>query len=254
MLGTVLVTAYFVIAVTLYLRHKQRSSPKGGIQGRIMSIQRADTVRIISLSIGKLSRPLRFEPGQFGYLRIMDSALPSEEHPFSFSSASRDGFRMTIKAVGDYTSDLYEKCAPGTPVRITGPYGRFVYKPDGRGKSLFIAGGVGVTPFLSIIDTLKEQSLETPVHLLWLCSMETDFFDREEVEDAVQRLPLFDADFVIDKKGESISVNRLKTLAGNPQTCELFVCAPPPLMKHVRRCALSAGIGRRRIHHEAFSF
>ncbi len=254
--GTGIVTAYLITVLAIYLNHKKQSSPGRGIQGHIQDIVRYKDAQIINLKIGQLNRPFQFQNGQYGYMRILGSDMPAEEHPFSFSSrvSSGENFQVSIKAVGDYTEQLYRQCTVGTPVSISGPYGRFIFKPGSSRRNLFIAGGVGITPFLSIIDGLIDQGLQESVHLLWLCSKETDFFARSIIEQAMEKLQLFEAEFIIDRWGENISTDSFRSLSSHSESCELYTCAPPPLMKKVIRCAKMAGIRSRQIHHEAFSF
>ena len=66
-------------------------------------------------------------------------------------SESRLG--LSIKAAGDYTSELHDTLKTGTPAKLAGPYGEFDYHRGGRDQ-IWIAGGIGVTPFLSWIHAL----------------------------------------------------------------------------------------------------
>lgn len=256
-LGNVIVTAYLIFALSMYLKHKRRSSVAGAVQGNILAITRHESIRIITMTIGNLTSPMPFREGQYGYLRVLGSGMPTEEHPFSFSSKSSDSegaFQITVKDVGDYTKQLYEKCTADTPIRISGPFGKFVFDADKPGNTLFIAGGVGITPFLSIIDRFRNTGLNNPVRLLWLCSGTLDFFAQKTIETITEELPLFNTEFIVDKRGENISMKKLIDWAGDPSSCSLYVCAPPPLMRWVIRCAGKAGFKKKNIFHEAFSF
>ena len=61
--------------------------------------------------------------------------------------------RVTVKALGDYTSRLPELIEPGMPAVIGGPHGRFDHR-KGTDRQVWIAGGVGVAPFLSWLRAL----------------------------------------------------------------------------------------------------
>ena len=78
-------------------------------------------------------------------------------HPFTISSAPHeDVVRVTVKALGDYTSRLQELIEPGMPAVIGGPHGRFSHW-RGTERQVWIAGGVGVAPFLSWLRALDGQ-------------------------------------------------------------------------------------------------
>ncbi len=255
--GTAIVTSYLAVVLILYFRHKWRSLPHIANRGQILSVERYDNAGIISLNIGDLSRPIQYQAGQYGYLRILGSGLPTEEHPFSFSSRNTQSggtFQISIKAIGDYTKQLYERCVQGTPVSFTGPYGQFVFHPSLYKKTLCIAGGVGITPFLSIVEDLMTQNSSESVHLLWLCAHEKDFFAGEKLQEAANKLENFKLELVTDRRGENISPEKLKARVIDPARSGLYVCAPPPLMKLVIRCAMAINIPKKQIHHEAFSF
>ncbi|RLW68556.1 MAG: hypothetical protein B6D68_03400 [spirochete symbiont of Stewartia floridana] len=250
-------TSYLVFVLILYFRHKWCSLPHIANRGHILNIERYDEAGIISLNIGELSRPFQYQAGQYGYLRILGSGLPSEEHPFSFSSRSTqpDGtFQLSIKAIGDYTTQLYERCVQGAPVSFTGPYGQFVFHPNWYKKTLCIAGGVGITPFLGIVEEMMAQNSSESVHLLWLCVREEDFFAGEMLQAVANKLENFTLELIIDRRGENISPEKLKARVVEPGRSGLYVCAPPPLMKLVIRCAIAIDIPKKQIHHEAFSF
>ena len=79
-------------------------------------------------------------------------------HPFTISSAPHEGVvRVTVKALGDYTSRLQEIIEPGMPAVIGGPHGRFGHW-KGTDRQVWIAGGVGVAPFLSWLRGLERAS------------------------------------------------------------------------------------------------
>ena len=94
---------------------------------------------------------MRFQPGQFAWITVGRSPLRITEHPFSFSSSAEDHDRIefTIKALGDFTSTV-AGIEPGTDVYLDGPYGVFTYERNEAPGFVFVAGGIGITPTLSM--------------------------------------------------------------------------------------------------------
>src|SRR5690606_33991887 len=92
------------------------------------------------------------EPGQFGFLRMKVDGL-REPHPFTIASAGRaDGpVAFLIRSLGDYTHQLIRAVQPGMHADIYGPYGRFL-RPAQAARELWIAGGVGISPFVAWLD------------------------------------------------------------------------------------------------------
>nr|WP_299196910.1 hypothetical protein [uncultured Tateyamaria sp.] len=77
-----------------------------------------------------------------------------EPHPFSFSKICSDGLlRVTVKDLGDFTSDLKTVTLLGREVAIQRPFGRF--RRSGPTAEIWVEGGIGVTPFLAWADALE---------------------------------------------------------------------------------------------------
>jgi predicted ferric reductase len=110
-----------------------------------------------------------YAPGQFHFLTFYRKAgLPVEEHHWTISSspAQKDYVSSTIKALGDFTSTvgLTEK---GDRVSVHGPFGRFSYMFHPEEKDLvFIAGGIGITPSMSMLRHMKDTRDRRAVLLL----------------------------------------------------------------------------------------
>jgi len=107
----------------------------------------------LEVSLEPSGQPLRFVPGQF-VVAAFGGPTGWERHPFSVASdPSSPRLELGIKAAGDYTSALHDSLAAGTPARVAGPFGGFDYRSGGR-EQIWIAGGIGVTPFVSWIRSL----------------------------------------------------------------------------------------------------
>jgi len=103
-------------------------------------------------------RGFRFKPGQFGWLTVWGSPFKITAHPFSFSSSAvaADGrVEMTIRNLGDFTSEIH-KVPQGQRVYLDGPYGAFTMG-NPADMHVLVAGGIGVTPMMSLIRTLADQ-------------------------------------------------------------------------------------------------
>jgi predicted ferric reductase len=113
---------------------------------------------ITEIALAPLGRPASFIPGQFAmvYLEAIDGW---HRHPFTITSAPGDHLSsFAIKALGDDTSQLPAAVQPGMPAVIRGPFGRFSHQ-KGTSRQVWIAGGIGVTAFLSWLRAIDEQPL-----------------------------------------------------------------------------------------------
>ncbi len=136
-----------------------------------------------------------FLPGQFAFVAFNEQKKP-QFHPFSFSSApsARPKIAFTIKEVGDFTHTVGD-IKLGAKVYLDGPYGymtRDLHRgPENRGKGLvLLAGGIGITPMISMLREMKSNRDQDPVKLFYGCRYEEDLLYKEELEDLKSELNL----------------------------------------------------------------
>ena len=127
-----------------------------------------------------VNQKMDYKPGQFVFIRFLLSGvkeLPSEWHPFSISSApGEDKLAISVKALGDYTNAL-PKLKQGCIVEIEGAYGKFTYTNFKNRDQIWIAGGIGVTPFTSMAKSLPDDGYS--IDLYYSVKSETELVDWE---------------------------------------------------------------------------
>ena len=128
--------------------------------------ERGDTVTLVMRPDGHAG--FRFRPGQFGWLTLWGSPFKITGHPFSFSSSAEvdDGrVEMSIRRLGDFTSGV--QTAPvGQRVYLDGPYGSFTVGAA-CSVNVMVAGGVGITPMMSMIRTLADRDDKRKLILIY---------------------------------------------------------------------------------------
>jgi predicted ferric reductase len=203
---------------------------------------------------------MRFLPGQFAWLTLGRTPFAIEDHPFSFSSSAEDGesVSFTIKELGDFTRTV-GAVELGTPAYIEGPHGAFsIDRYAGRG-CVFVAGGVGITPVMSMLRTLADRGDTRPQLLVYGARAVDDITFREEVETLRKRLDLRVV-YVLSEAPPDWHGARgritTRLLAGllpeNSAEYLYFVCGPPPMMDAVERSLRQAGVPWPSIYTERF--
>src|SRR3989344_2458531 len=105
--------------------------------------------------------PIKYKPGQWVDVRLMDNGRWTMKHNFSLSSSPTEDFlQFTTKyrRESEYKKALWSKRA-GDAVEIRGPFGEFVLDTSDRRPRMFIAGGIGITPFRSMIKYMTDKKL-----------------------------------------------------------------------------------------------
>lgn len=204
---------------------------------------------------------LRFAPGQFGWLTLGDSPFHVREHPFSFSSDADSGrIEFTIKALGDFTRTIKD-VRPGTPAYLDGPYGVFStdHHPAAPGF-VFIAGGIGIAPIMSMLRTAAARGERRPLVLICANNSWDEMIFREELDALRDRLDLKLVHVLADPPPEWdgergwIDVALLdRHLPVNRRNLEYFLCGPGPMTDTTQRGLRTLGVPLARIHFELFN-
>lgn len=110
---------------------------------------------VVEIRLEPVGRAMSFLPGQFVFVSFRADAVGREPHPFSIASSPRAStLDFVVKALGDHTAALMT-LPPGAFADIEGPYGAFSYLNVPNVRQIWIAGGIGVTPFLSMARSLE---------------------------------------------------------------------------------------------------
>ena len=122
-----------------------------------------------------------FAPGQFAWIRL-DRSATGQEHPFTIASSAHDEFtEFTIRGAGDFTRRI-RRLLPGQPVWVDGPHGAFTSDlTNASAGFVLMAGGVGITPMLSMVRTAAHRGDPRPYRLVVVASAPEDLFFREEL-------------------------------------------------------------------------
>ena len=202
----------------------------------------------------------RFRSGQFVWLTLGDSVFAGREHPFSIASSSQGAPRveLTIKAAGDFTRRV-QSTAPGARAFLDGPYGSMSIDafPDADGF-VFIAGGVGIAPCLSMLRTLADRGDRRP-HVLVYGTADWERTPFREALEGLQRRLDLRVVHVLERPPEGWSGERgLVTAALLDRWLPRggrhghFVCGPGPMMDAVETSLAGLGVPLSDLHSERF--
>lgn len=206
-------------------------------------------------------RSLEFAPGQFAWLRLSPS-IGAEEHPFTIASSAHLGLwtEFTIRHRGDFTRAL-RLLRPGSPVWIDGPHGAFTIDVRRTTGLVMIAGGVGITPMMSMLRTLAHRRDRRPHRLLVVARTIDELLFRGELRQLTKRLNLTVVELLRQPPpgwtGARGSVDEpllTSMLPGRFRRNQLdyYLCGPPDLVTDVLAVLDGMDIPAHRIHTEQF--
>jgi predicted ferric reductase len=217
---------------------------------RVDAVNRLDA-DVAEVLLSPLARPLRFRAGQFAFLSIVGRNVSREPHPYSIASAPGQArMRFMVKALGDYTTKLQELLA-GCEARVEGPYGAFWDRGADNRRQIWIAGGVGIAPFLSMAPTL-DATREVDLYYCTEGPEQAHFIDELfALADANPRLRVIP---VRKRSLGRITADDIGAASRNIADKDIFICGPPVMMHNLAEQFVDLGARRDRIHFEDFSF
>lgn len=215
--------------------------------------------RLSETSLGfTLDRPagLAFLPGQYVNLGVPGTA---QTRSYSFSSGpGADALTFLVRDIPTGLMSGWLRAAqPGAAVAFTGPAGSF-YLRDVTRPLLFLAGGTGLAPFLSMLGRLVETGCDQPVRLVYGVTNDADLVGLAELDALAARLPGFSYVTTVAAEGSAhprkgYVIAHVEPLWLNGGDVDVYLCGPPPMVDAVRGWLGAQGVAPAAFHYEKFS-
>jgi predicted ferric reductase len=208
--------------------------------------------QVVEITLVPDGEKIVHEPSQFVFVSFKDDAITSESHPFTISSSPDEkNLRFTIKNLGDFTSNL-SKIKKGTLVEITGPHGAFYRESYEKSSQIWISGGIGITPFLSLARSMKTKKNTQLVELY--CSFKTK--EEELFVDELMQISKNNKHFKvysnIASKDGFLTAEKIAKKSRDLHDREILICGPPIMINELREQLRALGVPNGKIHSEEF--
>ena len=251
--------------VSQLVHWRSRTARRPGEEFRVTRVER-ETEDVWSLDLEPLvpEHGMDHLPGQFLFLTLHRTGRSPEQHPFTIASArspTTGRVTVTIKACGDFTRTIGETVV-GDRAMISGPYGRFSHRiHSDEAPLVFIAGGVGITPMLSMLRHMREVGEDRSVLLLYGSRREGDIIAAAELHDiSKSQRPSLRVVNILSEPHEGWSGARgyidqefIEHHCGGLAHKRFYISGPPPMIHAVARALRRAGVPSDLIHYERFA-
>ena len=221
----------------------------------VKAINRLDP-RALEVILAPTARPLPFVAGQFVFVQFGGSA-EWERHPFSVSSAPQErDLRLSIEALGDYTQHLSDTLQLGAPAIVSIAFGLFDYR-QGTREQVWIAGGIGITPFRSWIRAFPtEQLLEFDIDLYYTVRSEDEALFLDEIRTAATQHPSFRPHIIYPQRDGSLTMEHIIETSGGGTIVarDVYICGPSGMTQSFQHSLRKLGVPPIHIHFEYFTF
>jgi propane monooxygenase reductase subunit len=208
----------------------------------------------------------RFHPGQY-----VDISIPGTDEHRSFSMANisaAEGFlEFIIKRYpgGRFSSLLEDGLGAGDPLHVNGPFGTFTLRVSSDRRLVFVGGGAGMAPILSLLRQMAESGNEREAVYYYGARTERDLFHLEELARLAEQLP--DFRFVPclsdswpqgwpgeGREGETgLVTEALVRRERNLSDCDLYLCGPPPMIDAALPLLAGLGVPEAQIFFDKFT-
>jgi predicted ferric reductase len=207
---------------------------------------------VVQISMTPKNKKAKVIAGQFVFVNFKSAGVSNEVHPFSISAVDENGdIALSIKASGDFTSTL-KNLQVGEKAYIEGGYGRFSYQRYKNKQQIWIAGGIGIAPFLSMATDIK--LVDYLVDLYYTVHEEKEAVYLTDLLQLAQSKTNFRVIPYVSKTQGRLSADIVaKTSGGDITKKDIFLCGPPPMMKSLRAQFNKLGVQNQNIHSEEFS-
>lgn len=206
--------------------------------------------RAVAATLEPQGRPLRHKAGQFAFFGFTGAGL-GEPHPFTISSGPNpDGIlRVTVAPLGDLTGRVSRALAVGQTVQVEGPFGHF--GAPTRKPQLWIAAGVGVTPFVALAEALSETA--PPVTMIYAVRRADDAAHWADLQALAAEKSNFDVSlWESESRGRLTAEAAIQGLDGEIGARTVSFCGPAAMREALAAGFRRYGVGPRDFRYEAF--
>lgn len=205
-----------------------------------------------------------FRAGQYLSVKANVNGVPVTR-PYSLSSSPAESlkgvYQLTVKRQekGFVTDYIFDNWAPGTAVETSGPEGYFYYERLRDCKQIAgIAGGSGITPFLSMARQFQKDGFPVSFTLFYGCNCKNEILFREEL-DALQQSAggKFKVVYVLCREKDEcaeegfVTAELIKKYV-DPDQCSFFICGPQAMYEFVAKELAGFGLPEKQIRREVF--
>jgi propane monooxygenase reductase subunit len=202
----------------------------------------------------KVDEPFDFKPGQY-----VDIHIPGSDEHRSFSMANTTSgeleFMIKLYPGGRFSGLLADGAIkPGDELTVTGPYGVFTLRSSSPRRLLFIGGGAGMAPILSLLRSLSEAGSDREATYYYGARSEADLFHLQELSGLPCGFVPACSEDSNGWAGESgLITDVVDRLEGDIAEVDAYVCGPPPMVEAAISLLEAKGVPESHIYFDKFT-
>ncbi len=202
---------------------------------------------------------LTYKPGQYFFITIKQGGKELTK-PFSFSSSptEKDFFEFTKKFTDHEYSMALKAAKVGDWARIDAPYGQFTFEGE-YPKIALLAGGIGITPFMSICKYATDKRLDSKITLFYGCRSEQEIAFKQELEDMQKKNSHLKVIYILNEPSPGwtgkvgfVTVDLIKQEVPDFKDRIFYACGPPRMVTAMQKVVAALGLPGTQLKLEYF--
>ncbi|CAK7005850.1 ferredoxin reductase family protein [Saezia sanguinis] len=193
-------------------------------------------------------KSMQHKPGQFAFV---DFGGFEGAHPFTIASSNTQELRFSIKALGDFTGQLRHILRIGQLVRIEGPYGQFNFESS-RARQVWVAGGIGITPFIARLEYLALHGGVQQAIDLWYCTRSVQDGQFPANLDELCAKAQVTLHRVADERQQRLTAQIIQKTVQDLSQTSVWFCGPSGFAKDLLSGLKAMGLSGADFHAERF--
>ncbi len=221
------------------------------------------SVKTFRLSTEQNKLPFDYQAGQYLNISLdVDSKKVNRSYTIA-SSPTRNGYcELTIKReeFGASSRFMHDRVKVGDELEIGAPAGKFVFNPNEANSIVLIAGGVGITPLMSILRNLTDNNWNGQIHFIFCARTAADIIFKDELMSLKNRFPNLHLTITLSRASPSewngpigrISKEFLIQTVPTIATELVYICGPEEMMNPVKQMLHELGVTEDHLRSEKF--
>ena len=203
-----------------------------------------------------------FFPGQY-----VDFTVPGTEETRSFSMANTSSlesgqleFVIKIYPGGLFSEFLDTKVDVGDRLDVTGPFGVFTLRDNPTAPLVFLGGGAGMAPILSLLRSMAERGIDRPATFYYGARTAADLCFEDELRELEQRLPAFRYVPALSESADAgwdgevgLITDVVRRHAADLTGADAYICGPPPMVEAALELLPRLGVDEKRVFYDKFT-
>jgi len=220
---------------------------------------------LLTLKPGPTTQPLTFQPGQYAVISFKKNGRPTPSRSFSIVNApsSHGIIQCSIRKKGRFTNAAASLMA-GDEVTVAGPFGGFIFDEKRDKKMVLIAGGIGITPFMSMIQYATNNKLTNDITLIYSCNNQNDIpfvqtlIDIEKLSQHFRIIFAISGGPINKLSNQKVITGRItpdviqQSVGGLYNDKTFFICGPTSFMNAMTGILYEKGVSEDKVMTEAF--